>query len=148
MVAVLLPLRRFSTTSDHHARAILGAARRDLDGRRKMHGKRYRTDHSTSVVHEANELSDVGPADQIDHTPQARMEMMSFSALDELDSPGEMVHDLLVADWVPPLCRVVVFAARDQNPEWPIPSDRFLLHLVQPRLLLTRQVNVAPELAD
>lgn len=108
MMRIGLPMRRLTASGDHDARSIARHARFGLHGRGQMHGERHRAQDSVGVVHESDELPQIGLPDEIRDAAQRRVPMTPLATLHEMDSAPEVVDNRLVVLRHPPLCRVVV----------------------------------------
>ncbi len=144
MAGILLPMNRFATTGDDDAGAqvtILGG-----HGRSGVHGESNRADDALGMVHEADELTQVGLADEIDDAIEWRMPVTCFTALDKLDSTFEVIYDGLVVLGWPPFSRKVVLAASNYDPERTRVTE--FLDLACPASFLIREVDVALEVGE
>ena len=87
MVRIRLPMRRLSSTGNHHARAVHRRAGLGLDRRCQMHQQRHRAKDALGVIDEPDQLPQVGLAAQIDDITKRRVHMLGFPDLNEEDWP-------------------------------------------------------------
>jgi hypothetical protein len=69
------------------------------------------------MVHQPHKFSQAGLPNEIDDPTEPRMPMTLLTTLNELDSPSKMIDYFLKTRRVPPLCRIVVLAAGDNDPK-------------------------------
>jgi hypothetical protein len=69
------------------------------------------------MVHESDQLSDVGFAAQVDRALESGVVMTLITDLDELNSPAKVIHDLLITIGTPPFDGHVVLAASRDDPK-------------------------------
>jgi hypothetical protein len=117
VLRISFPVRRFPAPGDHHAGPATRTTHPCGHGGGQVHSERNRTDYAGGMVHQPNEVAQVGLADQVDHALQARVPVALFPALDKGNLSLEMIDDLLVTGRVPPLGREIILAARDNDPK-------------------------------
>ena len=114
VTCVGFPVRGFSPAGNHDAGAILGPARFHFDCRRQVHGKCYRADHAAGVVHQTDELANVGFADQVDLTFSPPTGVQGLTAqnvtLNKGQDGGKL--EIAAADSLPPGQHAGTVAAR------------------------------------
>ena len=146
-MAVFLPLRRLASARDDDAGPVLGPAGLDLDGRRQVHRERHRRDDPGGVVHQPDELPQVGLAHEVDDAVQPRMPVARLAALDELDAArgsGRRPAGTATGPTTSP-CKSYLPPATmiQKSSRQPIGSSS---HLAHPGFLLVGEVDIAAEL--
>jgi hypothetical protein len=96
------------------------------------------------MVDQTDQLSEIGPATQVDDPIEFRMIMSEFAHLNELDLAAKMIHYGLVALRFPPLYCEIVFPTRTNDPKGRHLSGK-LTNLRVPCLLLRGEVDITSE---
>ena len=94
MMGVGSKVRGLSPPCDHHAGTVLRHPRLHLHRRRQVHEQADGGDRALGVVHQSHELSEVGPAPEVDRPGNNRMLVVGLPDLDELDPAAKVLHDL------------------------------------------------------
>jgi hypothetical protein len=115
------------------------------DGRGKMHQERDRAEDALGVVDEADQLTQIGLAAQIDGIAQWLVLVPVLANLDEKNVAGKMIDDALIPLVVPPLDGEIALAAGHHDPEGYAPMNDFL-DLRDPGHLLCRDIKIAAKL--
>ncbi len=87
-----------------------------FDSGRQMHCQRHGTHDPVRVMHEPDEITDRSLTHQINDTIKPWMPVRCFAALYELNASGEVIHDLLILNRIPPLGGKIVLSACDDDP--------------------------------
>ena len=89
-------MRRLAPAGNDHAGAAGRMAGRALHRRRQVHQQADRADHALCVVHEPDQLPQVGLPAQVDHPVEGRMVMSGLADLHELDAAAKVIDHLLI----------------------------------------------------
>lgn len=141
MVWICFPLGRLAATCDDYTRAVLGTTGLGRHRRRKVHRKGNRANDTIGVIHQANELTNIGFAAQVQYVIQTRMVMAHLTDLYKLHARRKALDDLLPAIPRPNLGGKIAFPACNDDPVRT--CQTILFYLRNPVFLLIRQMNIA-----
>ena len=117
MPGILLPVGRFASAGDHHARTIARLTGTSRNSRGQMHQAGDRRKDALGVVDQADQLAEGCPAAEIQDAVKAGMIMFGVADLHEEDSVPKMIHDGLPPFVLPPFDREIKFPASRDKPE-------------------------------
>lgn len=144
MVRVRLPLGGLASAGDDDTRTVLRAAVAHGHGGGEVHEAGDGRQHAGAVVHEPDELADIRPAAEIEHTAQWRVMIAFRPGLHEEDASAKMIDHGLPSLGAPPFDGDVAFSARGDDPIGNVAAD-LLGNLRRPHPFQRMKMDVALE---
>ena len=97
----------------------------------QMHQESHRTNHTSTMIDQANQLAKIRFPSKVDYVFQRRVMVPSFPYLNETHPLLKVIYHLLHPKRTPPLRREIIFSPAHHDPEGLICSYD-LMHLANP----------------